>query len=129
MENSISFVIDLPILLIQKPTIPKVNINVMIWTLILWHFQVYANCQCHNLIWCTRKCVFGRLILHDSSKNDVNMCTRHWEKLMLKITPRLWPLTLWCDLDISSRSRNLTLLDVAYCIYLRTRYDVYGFNT
>ena len=30
--------------------------------------------------------------------------------------PRLWPLTLWCDLDLSSRSRKLMSLDVAYCI-------------
>ena len=31
-------------------------------------------------------------------------------------TPRLCPLTLWCGLDISSRSRKLMSLDVAYCI-------------
>ena len=41
-------------------------------------------------------------------------------------TPRrLWPLTLWCDLDLSSRSRKMLLI----VFYLGTRYDVYGFNT
>ena len=30
--------------------------------------------------------------------------------------PRLWPLTLTCDLDLTSRSRNVTSLDVVYSI-------------
>ena len=30
--------------------------------------------------------------------------------------PCLWPLTLTCDLDLTSSSRKLMLLDVAYCI-------------
>ena len=44
--------------------------------------------------------------------------------------PRLWPLALLCDLDLSSRSRKLMSFDVAYCcIYLGTRHDVYWFIT
>ena len=30
----------------------------------------------------------------------------------------LWHLTLWCDNDLSSRSRKLMSFDVAYCIVL-----------
>ena len=30
--------------------------------------------------------------------------------------PRLWPLTLSCDLDLKSRPKRLMSLDVAYCI-------------
>ena len=30
--------------------------------------------------------------------------------------PRLWPLTLSCDLDLKSRSKRLMSLDVIYCI-------------
>ena len=32
--------------------------------------------------------------------------------------PRMLSLTLWCDLDLSSRSIKLMSLDVAYCIVL-----------
>ena len=47
-----------------------------------------------------------------------------WSKINLKIIstqrtqtpPRLWPLTLSCDLYHSSRSRKLMSLDVANCI-------------
>ena len=38
-------------------------------------------------------------------------------------------LTLWCDLDLSSCSRKLMSLKSLIVLYLRTRYDVYGFNT
>ena len=40
--------------------------------------------------------------------------------------PRLWPLTLTCDLDLIARSRKLMSLDVAYCIvpWYQVRYDV-----
>ena len=30
--------------------------------------------------------------------------------------PRLWPLTLSCDLELKSRSKRLMSLDAAYCI-------------
>ena len=51
---------------------------------------------------------------------------RHTKKSIQRTQtpPSLWPLTLWCDLDLSSRSRKLMSLDVAYCIvpwYLRSR--------
>ena len=33
----------------------------------------------------------------------------------MQTPPRLWHLTLWCDLAHSSRSKKLMSLDVAYC--------------
>ena len=41
--------------------------------------------------------------------------------------PRLWPLTLWCNIGLSSRSRKLMSLDAAFCIV--SWYRVYGFHT
>ena len=58
----------------------------------------------------------------------ISMTTRRSERFVWKIhlptrsiqrtqtPPRLWPLTLWCDLDLSSRARKLMSLDVAFCI-------------
>ena len=34
----------------------------------------------------------------------------------MQTPPRLWPLTLWCDLDLSSRSRKLMSLDATCSI-------------
>ena len=34
----------------------------------------------------------------------------------MQTPPRLWPLTMGCDLDLKSRSKRLMSLDVAYCI-------------
>ena len=46
-----------------------------------------------------------------------------WYKVYIKrriqrtqTSPLLWPLTLTCDLELTSRSRKLMSLNVAYCI-------------
>ena len=61
--------------------------------------------------------------------NRKNSNTRNIQRT--QTPPRMWPMTLWCDLGLSSRSRKLMSLDFAYNIvmYLDHRYDFYGFKT
>ena len=43
--------------------------------------------------------------------------------------PRLWPLTLSCDLDLESRLKRFMSLDVDYCIVPWYQYDVCECNS
>ena len=63
--------------------------------------------------------------LRDAVKDDIGTIVNIFENLIAEKTrsiqrtqtpPRLWPLTLSCDLDLKSRSYRLMSLDVAYCI-------------
>ena len=54
--------------------------------------------------------------IHKQTTRQTN-CNENTKRIQRTQTPpRLWPLTLWCDLDLSSRSRKLMSLDVAYSI-------------
>ena len=80
---------------------------------------------------------FGGIVLeHTGSQKASIHRSKQIEKKTRSIQrmqtpPRLLPLTQWCDLDLSSRSRKLLSYHQMLLIelYLGTRYDVYEFNT
>ena len=65
---------------------------------------------------------FLKSIVHISNTIQYYTPTRSIQRT--QTPPRLWPLTLSCDLDLKSRSNRLMSLDVAYCIVPCTRYDM-----
>ena len=76
-------------------------------------FSIQVNIEC-NGICCYWKSLHYSMLQIFGKKNQYP--TRSIQRT--QTPPRLWPLTLWCDLDLSSRSRKLMSLDVAYCIVL-----------
>ena len=75
--------------------------------------------------------IFAKKSVSQSIRNAPKRIDRNAKTRSIQRTqtpPHLWHLTLWCDLELSSRSRKLMSLDVAFVLFLGTSYDVYGFN-
>ena len=94
-------------------------------------FKIYEISQSITYILCWMYhwyITFKDLLLFFLVKTSSSFLNRHfyqlWTQTMLKsrsiqrtqTPPRLWHLTSWWDLDLSSRSRKLMSLDAAYCI-------------